>query len=116
MSIITFDWAQIAYIGSPPATPWWAEANIMAGFVFFFWIITPALYYTNTWYAKFMPISSSGSYDNTGGPYDVSRILDENKNFVQSQYEAYSPLFLPTTFAISYGLSFASITGVLPLS
>ena len=36
MSLITFDWAQIAYIGSPLATPWWAEANIVAGFVFFF--------------------------------------------------------------------------------
>ncbi|KAJ3522801.1 hypothetical protein NMY22_g11731 [Coprinellus aureogranulatus] len=49
MSLITFDWAQIAYIGSPLATPWWAEANIAVGFVFFFWILTPVLYYTNTW-------------------------------------------------------------------
>ena len=36
MSLITFDWAQIAYIGSPLATPWWAEANVAFGFVFFF--------------------------------------------------------------------------------
>ena len=36
MSLITFDWSQIAYIGSPLATPWWAEANVAAGFVFFF--------------------------------------------------------------------------------
>lgn len=36
MSIITFDWSQISYIGSPLATPWWAEANIAAGMVFFF--------------------------------------------------------------------------------
>lgn len=36
MSIITFDWAQIAYIGSPLATPWWAIANVAVGFVFFF--------------------------------------------------------------------------------
>jgi hypothetical protein len=33
MSLITFDWAQIAYIGSPLATPWWAAANVGAGFV-----------------------------------------------------------------------------------
>lgn len=44
MSILTFDWAQIAYNTSPLATPWWAEANVLGGFVFFFWIITPALY------------------------------------------------------------------------
>lgn len=36
MSLITFDWAQIAYIGSPLATPWWAEVNVLAGFIFFF--------------------------------------------------------------------------------
>jgi hypothetical protein len=36
MSLITFDWAQIAFIGSPLATPWWAEANVAFGFVFFF--------------------------------------------------------------------------------
>lgn len=36
MSLITFDWAQIAYIGSPLATPWWAAANIGASFVAFF--------------------------------------------------------------------------------
>lgn len=36
MSSITFDWAQIAYIGSPLATPWWVIANIGASFVFFY--------------------------------------------------------------------------------
>lgn len=36
MSLLTFYWAQISYIGSPLATPWWAEANIAVGFVFFF--------------------------------------------------------------------------------
>lgn len=55
MSLITFDWAQIAYIGSPLATPWWAEANIAVGFTFFFWILTPALYYTNAWYSEYLP-------------------------------------------------------------
>ncbi|KAJ6574618.1 hypothetical protein B0H19DRAFT_1063557 [Mycena capillaripes] len=40
----TTDWAQITYIGYPLATPWWAEVNIAVGFVFFFWILTPALY------------------------------------------------------------------------
>lgn len=36
MSLITFDWSQIAYIGSPLASPWWAEANVAVGFVTFF--------------------------------------------------------------------------------
>ncbi|KDR72867.1 hypothetical protein GALMADRAFT_228557 [Galerina marginata CBS 339.88] len=113
MSLITFDWAQIAYIGSPLATPWWAEANIMAGFVFFFWFLTPVLHYTNTWYGKFMPISSRTSYDNTGKRYNVTRITNADATFNEAEYTAYSPLYISTTFAISYGLSFASITATL---
>jgi len=113
MSLITFDWAQIAYIGSPLATPWWAEANVAAGFVFFFWFLTPLLHYTNTWNGKYFPISSRGSFDNTGHPYEVSQIINDDSTFNQTAYEAYSPLYLSTTFALAYGLSFASITGTL---
>ncbi|KAF7791994.1 hypothetical protein EIP86_003021 [Pleurotus ostreatoroseus] len=113
MSLITFDWAQIAYIGSPLASPWWAEANVAAGFVVFFWILTPILYYTNTWSAKYMPMSSRTSYDNTGNPYDVSLILNEDTTLNLMRYDGYSPLFLSTTFAMSYGLSFASITATI---
>jgi len=113
MSLITFDWAQIAYIGSPLATPWWAEANVAAGFVFFFWFLTPVLYYTNTWSSQYMPISSRGSYDNTGAPYNVSQILNADSTINLEKYHNYSPLFLSTTFAVSYGLSFASITATI---
>ena len=76
-------------------------------------IIVPALYYTNTWYAKFLPISSTHSFDNTGKSYNVARILDDSGAFSEELYKQYSPLFLSTTFALSYGLSFASITGEL---
>ncbi|KAJ3530568.1 hypothetical protein NM688_g7690 [Phlebia brevispora] len=113
MSLLTFDWSQIAFIGSPLASPWWAEANVAAGFVAFFWILTPILYYTNTWYAKYLPMSSRTSYDNTGAPYDVTQILNPDTTFNLMRYEAYSPLFLSTTFAMSYGLSFASITATI---
>ncbi|KAH9940429.1 OPT oligopeptide transporter [Epithele typhae] len=113
MSLITFDWSQIAYIGSPLATPWWAEANVAAGFVFFFWIVTPIMYYSNTLYSKFMPISSRTSFDRFGMSYDVSRIINPDSTLNVELYESYSPLFLSTTFALSYGLSFASITATL---
>ncbi|KZT03114.1 OPT oligopeptide transporter [Laetiporus sulphureus 93-53] len=113
MSLITFDWNQIAYIGSPLATPWWAEANVAVGFVFFFWFLTPILYYTNTWYAKYMPISSRTSFDNQGRSYDVTKIINGDCSLNTDKYQAYSPLFLPTTFAMSYGLSFAAITSTI---
>ncbi|KAJ7626771.1 small oligopeptide transporter [Mycena rosella] len=113
MSVVTFDWNQITLIGSPLATPWWAEANIFAGFVFFFWFLTPVLYFTNTWYGKFMPISSRTSYDNQMNSYNVSAILTSDTTIDLALYHKYSPLFLSTTFAVAYGLSFASITATL---
>jgi OPT family oligopeptide transporter len=113
MSLFTFDWAQIAYALSPLATPWWAQANVLGGFVFFFWIISSALYFTNTWYAQYLPILSSHAFDNTGAHYNVTRILTPHNTLDQAKYEAYSPLFLPIVFAISYGLSFASVCATL---
>ncbi|KAG8946224.1 hypothetical protein FRC04_011970 [Tulasnella sp. 424] len=112
-SLLTFDWSQIAYIGSPLATPWWAEANVAGGFFFFFWFITPVLYYTNTWDSKYMTISSRTSYDHFGKPYNVTRILNPDATLNLQAYKEYSPLFLSTVFALSYGLSFASITATV---
>jgi hypothetical protein len=47
MGIITFDWSQIAWIGSPLMIPWWAQVHIFVSFVFLYWFILPILYYTN---------------------------------------------------------------------
>jgi hypothetical protein len=69
--------------------------------------------FTNTWYAKYMPISSGGSFDNRGKTYKVTNIITDDKVFDEAKYKAYSPIFLSTTFAISYGLSFASITATI---
>ncbi|KAA1468333.1 OPT oligopeptide transporter [Dentipellis sp. KUC8613] len=113
MSILTFDWNNIAYIGSPLATPWWAEANVTAGFVIFFWILTPIFYYTNTWHSTYTPMSSRQPFDNTGASYNISRILTPNQTLDLEQYKKYSPLFLSTTFAVAYGMNFASITATL---
>ncbi|KAI0759419.1 small oligopeptide transporter [Trametes elegans] len=112
-SLLSFDWNQIAFIGSPLATPWWAEANVIAGFLIFYWFLAPIIYFTNTWNSQFMPISALGPYDNRGQPYNVSRILNPDSTFNEEAYRNYSPLFLSATFAISYGLAFASITATI---
>ncbi|KAF8518158.1 small oligopeptide transporter [Hysterangium stoloniferum] len=113
MSILTFDWAQITYTGSPLVTPWWAEANVMLGFVVFFWMIAPAWYYTNTMFQAHLPMLSDISFDNMGNKYNVTAIINDDLTLSIEKYEAYSPLFLSSTFALSYGLSFASITATL---
>ena len=47
MSAVSFDWNQISWIGSPLMVPWWAEVHIFIGFVLFWWIILPILYYND---------------------------------------------------------------------
>ena len=60
-----------------------------------------------------MPISSSSSFDNTGKKYNVLKIVNPDTTFNQEKYDAYSPLYLSTTFALSYGLSFATMTATV---
>ncbi|RCK59579.1 Sexual differentiation process protein isp4 [Candida viswanathii] len=112
---IALDWNQIAgYIGSPLIPPASVIATIFASIVLIFWIVVPAVHYSNTWYSQYLPISSSGSYDRFQQSYNVSRIINsETLTFNEQAYKEYSPLFLSTTFAISYGLSFASILATI---
>jgi OPT family small oligopeptide transporter len=111
---ITFDWTQISGFNfSPLIAPWHAIGNTLIGMVVFYWITTSAIHFSGLFYAQYLPISDSNSYDNTGSPYNVSRILNSDYEFDLQKYRAYSPLYLSTTFMLTYGLSFASIISVL---
>ncbi|KAF8577861.1 OPT oligopeptide transporter [Ramaria rubella] len=112
MGILTFDWSMITFIGSPLVTPWWAQANIIVSLFLWFWLIAPILYFGNIFYAKFMPISAALSFDNTGAPYQATNVV-VNGVFQPELYQQYSPIYLPTTFVISYGLQFASFTATI---
>jgi hypothetical protein len=106
---LTFDWSMIAYNTNPLLSPHWAAANVFAGFAIFFWIMTPAIYYTNTWYTAYLPLTTADVYDRFGQEYNVSKVLT-NELFDAEKYAAYSPPYLPATYAFVYGLSFASLT------
>jgi OPT oligopeptide transporter protein len=86
--------------------------------------------YSGMWYSDYLPISTSKryvycalrfiqyplikhSYDNTGHKYNITRITTSDFRLDLQKYKEYSPLFLSTTFALQYGLSFASIIAVL---
>jgi hypothetical protein len=130
MGVLTFDWGQItAFIGSPLPIPCWVAANTAIAVAFFSWFLIPVLYvsrmyplllfvttfpqYTNTWYSGFLPMISSQTFDNTGSPYNVSRVINDDATFNLDAYQAYSPLFISLTFVLAYGVSFASITSLL---
>ncbi|KAI1867619.1 hypothetical protein JX265_007421 [Neoarthrinium moseri] len=76
---LTFDWSMIAYNSNPLLSPHWAAANVFAGFVVFFWIMTPAIYYANIWFTSYMPYCTADVYDRFGQLYDVSQVLTNNE-------------------------------------
>lgn len=85
----------------------------MIGVVTFYIFGASILHYSGIWSARFLPMSDSTTYDNTGASYNVSRILTSKFTLDEAGYKAYSPLFLSTTFAMSYGLSFAAIASLI---
>lgn len=76
-------------------------------------LFAPLLYYTNTWYGKYLPMSSSTAWDNTGKAYNVQKVLNPNTTLNLAAYKAYSPIFLSTTWALSYAFSFAATPAYL---
>lgn len=112
---ITFDWTQITgySLYSPLIPPFFAIANTLVGTVFWYIIICTGIHYSGHWYSEYLPMSDSNSYDNTGKLYNVSKILTPEFTLDEEKYKAYSPLFLSTTFAMTYGLSFAAIAAVI---
>ncbi|EGX90343.1 Oligopeptide transporter OPT [Cordyceps militaris CM01] len=110
---MTFDWAQITYVGSPLLVPFWAAVNVVAGLVVVMWFIAPLCYYANVLYSSYMPILSTAVFDNTGKVYDVSRILTPDFLFDRDAYRSYSRVFLPVTYMLSYGVQFAGLAALL---
>lgn len=128
---MTFDWSQIAYIGSPLVVPFWAAMNIVSGLVVIMFIVAPILCecqgrrslleppltpkpdYSNVLYSSYMPILSSAVFDNTGKPYDVSKILTPDFLFDEDAYHKYSRVFMPMTYVLSYALQFAALAALI---
>jgi OPT family small oligopeptide transporter len=64
-------------------------------------------------FSAYLPILSSAVFDNTGHPYDVSKILTPEYTFDKVAYEAYSRVYLPITYVLSYGVQFASLSALV---
>ncbi|KAL6698383.1 OPT oligopeptide transporter domain-containing protein [Trichoderma pleuroticola] len=110
----SFDWSVYSgFLGSPLIPPFHAIANVLGGIIIFFVVISMGIHFSGTWYSDYFPVQSSESYDNLGQVYNVSRILGNDLNFNETAYKEYSPLFLPTQFALAYALSFAAVAAVL---
>ena len=84
--------------------------SLYTGFVLFFWILTPILYYSNVWQLSHFPIAADVPYDRFGNIYNVSLILQADNSFNETAYDNYSPLYLPATYAMTYLLAFTMST------
>ncbi|KAJ7287057.1 oligopeptide transporter [Mycena rebaudengoi] len=93
MSVLTFDWGQISWINSPLMVPWWAEVH--------------------SWSLAYFPITGNTPFDRYGHTYNVTRVLTKDDTFDIAAYDAYSPLFLPATYAMTYLIAFALSTCVI---
>ncbi|GAA6040556.1 hypothetical protein JCM8097_005462 [Rhodosporidiobolus ruineniae] len=109
---VTFDWTQITYAGAPLTTPWYVTANCWAAIAIFYLFLGPILYYSNVWNAAHLPFLTSTVYDNTATKYNVTRVMTGNE-FDLAKYKEYSPLYISISYALSFGLNFAAVTGVL---
>lgn len=110
---VTFDWAQITYIGSPLLVPFWAAMNVIGGLAIVMWIVAPIMYYTNVAYSSYMPILSTAVFDNKADMYNVTKILTPEFLFNKEAYKNYSRVFLPVTYMLSYGVQFAALAALL---
>ncbi|PSN66496.1 OPT superfamily oligopeptide transporter [Corynespora cassiicola Philippines] len=111
----TFDWNQIAYIGSPLVVPTWTVLNVLASLIFWIWIVSPALYYTNTWNSAYLPFQSNSVFDNTGSTYNVTKVIDKGADFSFNitKYNQYSEIYMPVVYGLNtFGLCFATIASL----
>ncbi|XP_042448121.1 oligopeptide transporter 5-like [Zingiber officinale] len=111
---IGFDWATASMIGSPIAAPTYVFCNVLAGYVILVYILLPLCYWSNLYDARRFTFLSSQLFERSGKPYDLSRVLD-NKTFTLNveEYENYSDIRISTSFAINYGIGFATLTATL---
>ncbi|KAF2467181.1 small oligopeptide transporter [Lindgomyces ingoldianus] len=111
---LTLDWTTITgFTGNPMIPPWHAIGNTLLGVFFFYVLGSLGIHYSGAWFAKFLPMSDSTTYDNMGQNYNVSLVATPQLTLNEAAYKNYSPLFMSTTFALTYGLSFATIASVV---
>lgn len=76
--------------------------NVLASLVFWIYIITPALYYSDTWFTGHLPLQSNAIFDDTGKVYNVSRVINKKNGFTLDlkKYNEYSEVrFISCTAA-----------------
>ncbi|KAF9111125.1 hypothetical protein BGX27_005360 [Mortierella sp. AM989] len=111
---IALDWSAINSYVAPLVTPWFAQVNILVGFVLVAYIIVPWAYYTDLWGSKKYPIVVPFLYKDDGTWYNVSAVMLPNGGGLDEEaYRAYGPLRMDSFLALTYGIGFAGLSATL---
>ncbi|KAE8732734.1 Oligopeptide transporter 7 [Hibiscus syriacus] len=114
IGVIGMNWSTISsYLGSPLASPWFATANVAAGFILVMYVLTPTCYWLIVYSAKTFPIFSDGLFTSTGQEYNITSIVGPNFCLDVAAYDKQGPLYLSMFFAITYGVGFAALTATI---
>ncbi|KAM0262588.1 hypothetical protein ACHAQJ_001633 [Trichoderma viride] len=105
--ISTFDWNVLSAYSYPLAYPFFAFFQQFLGTLLSGLIII-ALYYSNTNWSAYLPINSSGIYDNIGNSYNITRVVNPATGVLnEDAYQEYSPAFYSAGNLVVYGAFFA---------
>ncbi|KAF9179236.1 hypothetical protein BGZ51_007042 [Haplosporangium sp. Z 767] len=110
---ISLDWTSVTYYLQPLITPWFAQVNILIGFVLMAYILVPLAYYTNLWDSKSYPIVSSWYYHANGDFFDSDSVVNKDGVLDEELYNTLGPIRMSSFIAIVYGIAFAAFTATI---
>ncbi|KAL6211449.1 hypothetical protein ACLB2K_016675 [Fragaria x ananassa] len=112
---ITLDWSAVAsFLFSPLICPFFAIANVFAGYAMIVYIVIPIAYWgLDSYDAQKFPIFSSHLFTAEGQRYDIPAIVNDKFQLDIAKYNEQGRIHLSTFFALTYGFGFATIASTL---
>jgi OPT family small oligopeptide transporter len=103
--VTTFDWNVATQSYHPMSQPFFAMGTMYCGALLGGAIIL-GMFYTNMYNTAYLPINSSSAFANDGKPYEVQRVVVNNK-LDNELYQQYSPPFYSAGYVLTIGANYA---------
>ena len=92
--------------------PTFSVMNQFVGLLVSFFVVL-GVWMTNAWNTGYMPINSNHTFNNKGGRFNVSRILDSEGRFDDALYQEYSQPWMSAGYVISFLFYFAMYSATI---
>lgn len=101
MGLFTFDWSQIAWIGSPLTSPFWAQMNVGIGFFLFYWFLVPIMHFKNVSQLE-LSMLADGRYGTLRTfPFPLLSLQTASRRFTTSPRSSTRPIRRSTPLRIT---------------